>query len=107
MASAPAAEFLPRLPIQKREQNKICCTSTQCHRKLTLPEVQTTLLVFPGPVRSGFAAIFGWTATATGCLYIESVKKPDRTDKKPQKTGPNQLQLVILKTGPPISCDRL
>ena len=62
-------------------------------------------LVFPGPVWSGFFAIFGWTATATSCLYIESVKKPDRTDAKPQKTGLNQSQLVFEKTGLTIGCD--
>jgi hypothetical protein len=62
-------------------------------------------IVFPGPVRSGFFAIFGWTATVTGCLYIESVKKPDWTDAKPQKTGLNQSQPVFEKTGLTIGCD--
>src|SRR5580765_5246995 len=64
-------------------------------------------IVFPGPVRSGFLPIFGWTATATGPLYIESVKRPDRTDKKPQKTGLNQLQPVFEKTGLINGCNRL
>jgi hypothetical protein len=81
--------------------------------KVTLIQVQlvvlgemTSKLVFPGPVWSGFFAIFGWTATATSCLYIESVKKPDWTDAKPQKTGSlNQSQPGFEKTGLTIGCD--
>ena len=39
------------------------------------------LLVFKGPVRSGFWARFGRTATTTSCLLWQDPKKPDWTAK--------------------------
>ena len=34
-------------------------------------------LVFASPVQSSFFALFGRTATATGCLLWQDTKKPD------------------------------
>ena len=43
------------------------------------------LIVFKGPVWSGFSAWFWWTATATGCLLCKDQKKLDH--KKPDQTA--------------------
>ena len=52
-------------------------------------------VVFGGPVRSSFSARNDATATATGCLIRQFIKKPDQDQKRPHRPvflGPGPVQ---------------